>query len=341
MLKKIFTNAVTSAVTAIPAIFLKQNSPAHLAFLEAQMKKLTEEKLAVIAHLKKKVQFEQILPDECSSLLCQQLLENEKVHPVGSVGELVEKRIGGSGANKRCFARVINGKVTTGIFVAQRKICGEKQDVGYDAISGNIDEVKERPIESFQTLEDDVVEAILYTISGQHPWDRGGRELAFQVYEYLHREAAEQKYNIIISTLSPVRGGMEYFAGQPSFKESFKKDNKGHWRASDTFMDDLQDEGFQEDVKRKLLHYLLMENDPVLNFHLGNGAQIGDIKFNPNNKQDWEMINYVYPDDPQTLQQNAQIYNKSGKRLLAPHLRSMLNKTERNIFDTRIAIEPY
>ena len=336
MVKDLFRKATT----VLPMIFLKRNSPAYLASLDAQMEKLASERRAVIAHLKENVQFEQILPDDGSSPLHQQLLDNEKVHPVSSTEELVEKRIGDLTANKRCYARVNRNdggeEVTTGIFVALRKIGAEEQDVGYDDISGDIDEVKERPIEPFDVSEGDTVEAILYTISGQHSWDKGGRELASQVHEYLHREAAEQKYILIVSTLSPVRGFMRHLAGQHGFEESFEKDDDGNWRASDAFMDGLQDEAFQEDIKHKLLHYLLMENDPVLNYHLGNGAQIGDIKFNPDNNQDWVLINYVYPDNPETLQQNAQIH-KSGKRLLAPHLNALLDDTEHNILDARIA----
>lgn len=333
------TNLFNRARAALPAIFVKRNSPAHLASLDARMEKLAAERRAVIAHLKENVQFEQILPDEASHPLHQQLLENEKVHPVESTQELLDKRIGGIGANKRCYARVNrNGgvEVTTGIFVALRKIGAEEQDVGYDEISGDIDEVKERPIEPLGISEGDKVEAILYTISGQHPWDKGGRELASQVHEYLHREAAEQKYNLIISTLSPGRGCMKHLTGQQGFEESFAKDDDGNLRASDAFMDGLQGAEFQESIKHKLLAYLLMENDPVLNFHLGNGAQIGDIKFNPDNNQDWVMINYVYPENPESLQHNAQIY-KSGKRPLAPHLNEVLDSTEHDILDARIA----
>jgi hypothetical protein len=328
------------AKKALPAIFLERNSPAHLASLDARIKELTEERDAVITHLKENVQFEQILPDDDSSRLHQQLLDNEKVHPIGSAEELLKKRIGGLGANKRCYARVNRNdgdeEVTTGIFVALRKIRAKEQDVGYDDISGDIDEVKERPIEPFDVSEGETVEAILYTISGQHLWDKSGRELAAQVHEYLHREAAEQKYNLIISTLSPVRGFMNHLAGQHGFESSFTKDDDGYWSASDSFMDRLQDKDFQDDLKHTLLHYLLIGDDPVLNFHLGNGAQIGDIKFNPKNNQDWVMINYVYPDNPETLQQNAQIY-KSGKRLLARHLNSFLDDTEHTILDTKIA----
>lgn len=327
-LSALFSNA------KVPYTFMKKGTPTELAYVDTRIAEWQSRRSDIVAGLKENVQFEQVLPGEENQTLHDKLFENEKVHPLPSVEELVEQRIGGTNANKRCYARVNRNQgkeeVTTGIFIALREIDAPEGNVSYNDISGNINGVKDTPIEDFTPEEGATVEAILYTISGQHPWDKGGRELAAQVYEYLHSEAAEKNYNLIISTLSPVREFTPHLQKQEGFENLLDEDGE----VSDEFMMFMQSEEAQEELEHRLLRYLIMEKDPVLNFHLGNGAYIGDVKFNPENKEDWVMVNYVYPDAPEELAQNQKAY-KDGMRVLAPHLHEFLGD-ELNVLEAKV-----
>ncbi len=309
----------------VPYAFMKRGGPAELAYLDTQIEQLGGRRAEVVASLKENVQFEQILPEEEHRDLHDALFKNERVHRLPSVEELVKQRVGHTSASKRCFARVNRNEgaqeVTTGIFVAMREINPEGEHFSYDDISGNINSIKNAPITDFNPAKGATVEAILYTISGQHPWDKGGRPLAAQVHEYLYAEAAEKGYNLILSTLSPVRDFTTHLQKREGFENLVGEDKN----VSDDFMLWMQKEEMQHELKHRLLRYLILEKDPVMNFHLGNGAYIGDIKFNTDNKQDWVMVNYVYPESVEQLKENQQAY-RSGQTLLAPHLHDFLGE---------------
>jgi hypothetical protein len=312
----------------------KKPTPQALARLTAQIADLDATRADLVAQrdemvdiLKDSISFEQILPGKKHTLLHEQLLDNEQVHKLSTIEELVEKRIGDEGSNKRCFARVNrDGKkpiVTTGIFTALIDISSE-ETTSYADIPGNINGVKEMPIEPFHvTSETKTVAAILYTISndGKDSWDKGGRPLAEEVYAFLKAEAEEHGYQLVISTLSPVRKFSPWLSQQNGYEGFWDNEEE---IASNEFMAHLQDEENHIHIKQMLLRYLLTERDPVLNFHLGNGAYIGDIKINPDNPKDWVMINYVYPDNEEHLAANKEFYNNSKMRMLAPHLLALI-----------------
>ncbi len=129
---------------------------------------------------------------------------------------------------------------------------------------------------------------------------------------------------------------MKHLSNKQGYEDCFERSEEGYLVATDDFMEKLQDDDFQDIIKHKFLTYLLIEDDPVENFHLGNGAEIGDLKFNLKDNRDWVMVNYVYPESPELLENNAQIY-RSGKRLLASHLHNILNQSEHEMLDSRIA----
>ena len=66
-------------------------------------------------------------------------------------------------------------------------------------------------------------------------------------------------------------------------------------------------------TRRAVIAHLLAGTDLVQNFHMGNGARIGDIKFmagdisgeGENARQHIVMGNYVYDNDPAILRENA------------------------------------
>ena len=302
-------------------------SPERLAKLDAAILALQKEKEEVAKALKQSIQFEQIPPDSKYNELHKQLLANERVHPLESVGELVEQRIGDENSNKRCFARVSrrgSPKVTAGIFTALVRTGVDPEEMTYGDIPGNIDEIKNMPVEPFSVPDEaEKVVAILYTISSDNTldWEKGGgRPLASAVHQYLSAQAEEQGFNLIISTLSPVRNFSKWLSKQEGFENIL--DDSGE--VTDLFMDDLENDDYAEEIKKQLLHYLVTEKDIVLNFHLGNGAFVGDLKINKGNKQDFAMVNYVYPATQDLLMEHSKFYNESGIRLLAPHLEDML-----------------
>ena len=278
-------------------------------------------------YLRKGIGMEQILPHKSFSKLHEQLLEAELVHPLESVEELVKMRIGEQNENKRCFARVTHQggpTLTAGIYTALVDLSDKQSALDYADIPGNINLIKNLPMSVFNKgSKTKHACAVLYTISSAQsaPFDKGGRPLARAVYEYLHEEAQENGYELIVSTLSPVRKLLPFLDSQDFLAdESACLDEK----ASDALLAYMSDEQNLERLKHKVIEYLITQKDLVLNFHLGNGAYIGDIKFNPENATDPVMINYVYPSDADQLEQNAAFYQDSKIRLMAPHLAQLI-----------------
>ena len=339
----------------------KEQYDARIAELDAEKDALLGKRGELVEALRSDIQFEQILPDKKSKGLHTQLHTNEAVHPTETVEELVEMRVGGIGANKRCFARVIeNGKpeVTAGIFTALVKVPNTDGHMNYDSIPGDIAAIRDMEVEEFsppQESEDQTVVAVLYTISSnsKHNLEKSGRLLASDVYGYLHSEAQEKGYSLLISTLSPIRGFSKWLADQEGFENYFDKDaNPKQPKPTEEFMGFIQDPANQDIVKHMMMRYLLEDKeggkprDPVMNFHLGNGAYIGDLKFNTDNGQDWVMVNYVYDSDPRNVQANQELYDAAKMRRIAPHLREHLQnqptllRQADVVFDTSHAYVP-
>ena len=303
---------------------------AALTRTQKRVAELGDDREEIIKKLRAGVKFTHISPNAGNISLHQQLLANERVHPVESVAELLDKRIGDVGENKRCFARVFNNAgnplVTAGIFTAMVAIPNSGSALDHALIPGDIHAIKEMDIEPFTTPDkNETAVAVLYTISSSDvpelSWDKGGRPLAQAVYQHLHQEAEEKGYDLVISTLSPVRNFSKWLAGQEGFTGYF--DEKA--RPTHEFHDLLTSEDNQEIVKGALMNYLAGERDPVLNFHLGNGAYIGDVKFNPDNETDWAMVNYVYPSNTELLAYNKELYAQTKTKPVAMELQEYVS----------------
>ncbi len=300
-------------------------TPDDLARVQAEIAKLQEQETEIATFLRNSVQFEPVDRSEQYADIHAQLFANERVHPVESVEELVEMRIGSAGDNKKCFARITPGKnpkLTAGIFTAMVDITPEDGSLSYRDIPGDIDAIRNMPIEPFAVDgEDRTVAVILYTISGNQnqTWDRGGRPLAAGLHEYLNGQAEQHGFNLVMSTLSPLREFGPWLAQQQGYAGLLDENGK----PSSDFAAYLQDEEGHDELRRMALRYLLTQRDDVLNFHLGNGAYIGDLKFNPDDEQDWIMVNYVYPNDPEQLAHQRDFYKNTKLRILAPHLQKL------------------
>ena len=300
-----------------------------------EISELEGEREDIIKKLRAGVKFTHIAPDVGNVSLHQQLMANERVHPVDSVAELLDKRIGDIGDNKRCFARVFNNAgnplVTAGIFTAMVTVPHSGAVLDHSQIPGDVDAIKGMDIEPFTMPKaDETAVAVLYTISSSDApelkWDKGGRPLAQAVYQHLHEEAEEKGYDLVISTLSTVRNFSKWLAGQDGFTGYF--DDKG--QPTQEFQQLLVSDDTKELVKDALMDYLAGERDPVLNFHLGNGAYIGDVKFNPDNETDWAMVNYVYPSNTELLAYNKELYAQTKIKPIAVELQEYVSVHLRN-----------
>ncbi len=309
-----------------------------------------EDEQARISRLKQSIQFKQILPNPDQENIFRQLVINERVHPIGKVEEplnkqveeLLNKRIGQKDTNKLCFARVFGDgnkplEVTTGVFVTLVKIPrGDKPPSPTD-LSDNILEILNEPIQDFHVNpETEIAVATFYTISSskKHSWDKGGRPLVKEAYDALQAEAKKKGYKLIIATLSPVPDFSEWLNKQSDYKDILGSSEL----RSDDFMENLKNLEIQNDIKQMLMRYLVEERDPVMNFHLGNGAYIGDIKFNLDNPKYWVMINYVYP-SLETRGLHQDLYNRTRIRFFSPHLKPLLNCDQNLIAKTKSVLE--
>lgn len=265
------------------------------ARLEA-IKKATDDKARIAeidAELKKtstllctRATLQRITPDSHPALI-RQLHENEAVHKCGR-DELVSHRLGHEKTDKACFALVIETKgepvILAGIFTYFDQTLDAERGMRHKGLAGFVDHVKKQEPKAMTASHDT---AVFYTITSVFPG--AGATLVQRVYQELHAR-------FVLTTLSPIRG--------------FTKDKDrvamiGLGRAN---------------LQTQVLSHLLDNKDPVMKFHLGNGAYIGDIKINPDSAQDWITINYVYPVKPERLSLNRTLYKSQGIIFLSPYL---------------------
>jgi len=313
----------------VTGIFTRANL-ARLARVRSQQAHLQQEEQEIIQGLRDNIRFQNIAPTKENAPLIAQLEDLERVHLPKEHGEIPKKRMGEDGDNKRCLSLVsLNGRplVTSAIYTALFDVSDKGEKISYADIPGNINETKDMPVKPFVVTKDTkTIVCLLYAVSSnEFDWGIGARPLAGGVYKNLHDEAKAKGYNLIISSLSPVRNTTpinfaDWLKGHSGFENMFD-DSK---EASDELMAYIQDEENQNEIRALLLQYLITQRDPIMNFHLGNGAYIGDIKFNPDNKEDWVLINYVYPGDPEVREQNQNFYVETKTRLMAPHLEEFL-----------------
>ena len=225
--------------------------------------------------------------------------------------------------------------ITAGIYIALQAVSPNENADFEKNIPGIIDDVKYMKKETFEypsPESDDVVVALLYTISNgkRYDWERGGRSLASDIYKELHKRAEEKGAKLCVSSVSPIRSINAHLKQRSDFEGLISGDNKDTYRASPAFLEMISSEEGQREMRKEVLSYLLEQGDEVMNFHLGNGAYIGDINFNPENAHDWVTINYVYHPDVKTVKNNSSLYaNRSLNREIKPvasHLQTTIQK---------------
>jgi hypothetical protein len=229
---------------------------------------------------------QRITPDSHPALI-RQLHDNEAVHKCGR-DELVSHRLGHEKTDKACFALVIETKgepvILAGIFTYFDQTLDAEKGLRHKGLAGFVDHVKKQEPKAMTEAHDT---AVFYTITSVFPG--AGANLVQRVYQ-------ELRDRFVLTTLSPIR--------------SFTKDQD---RTALLGVDRAK-------LQTQVLSYLLDNKDPVMKFHLGNGAYIGDIKINPESAQDWITINYVYPVKPERLSLNRTLYKSQGTIFLSPYL---------------------
>ncbi|MBN8520868.1 MAG: malonyl-CoA decarboxylase family protein [Alphaproteobacteria bacterium] len=248
---------------------------------------LTEESIKEASTLLcERATLQRITPDSHPALI-RQLHDNEAVHKCGR-DELVSHRLGHEKTDKACFALVMETKVEpvilAGIFTYFDQTLDAEKGLRHKGLAGFVDHVKKQEPKSMTEAHDT---AVFYTITSVFPG--AGATLVQRVYQELHAR-------FVLTTLSPIR--------------SFTKDQD---RTTLLGLD-------RSKLQAQVLSYLLENKDPVMKFHLGNGAYIGDIKINPDSAQDWITINYVYPVKPERLNLNRILYKSQGTIFLSPYL---------------------
>ena len=323
----------------IPAI--KEGDLNRADFLKNRIGKDQQELEVLSESLAESVEFLHVLPNGKHANLRQQLFDNERVHMQDSIEDMIATRVGDREANKRCFARVVHTAkkedVTAGIFVALTNVSGVDGRVSHQNLPGDIDVIKNMPVTEFvPPAQDssDVAVAVLYTISSNqklgYDWEKGGRSLASNIYQHLNEESKERGYDLYITTLSPVRGFNKWLQKQPNYKDfvsEIEVNGKPDLGANEMLQHLIAHPEGQAEMRKMVMQYMVEEKDPVMNFHLGNGAYIGDINFNSENSQDWVMMNYVYAPDADIVGKNSELYVKTKIRAVAPHLQDVIQES--------------
>lgn len=256
--------------------------------------------------------------------LLKQIHANEAVHEQCQVEDMIAQRMGEeANTNKLCFTRqpkIVGGKtdISNAIFISLHVVDLHDGMVLHQDLPGDIEDIKNRPVEQFDPSKvkpDQAVVAVFYSITTNPDYQKaesgGGRELVAAVHREMTNLAQKWGVNMVMTTLSPLR---DYH--RPDLTDEL------------AWMDFTPEERAAETLK--VLEFLLAA-DPrkngVMNFHVGNGAYIGDIKFNPHNSKDPVMANYVYAPDQNELEAIRLRYAKGqGARTLSPHLYQVIQE---------------
>lgn len=253
--------------------------------------------------IKQAARLTRILPDTVSGQnVLEQIIRNEQVHPVASIDDLLTHRLGMEGMNKDCQALIVptreGPQVLAQIFRYHVEVDVEAGMIDLQNLPGNVDPIRTSQVEQ-QTGRENVTG--YWTISSERPGNRKpvsgiGRELVKALVEQTPPGRFE-------TTISPVRG---------LYKKIAIEDLKNY--------DPV-------DACQAALNYLLERKDPVLSFHVGNGAYIGWVHFNPGSETDPVIINYVY--DRDSAARNAALFNRGkGQLPLSPALYHMVDSSQ-------------
>lgn len=219
--------------------------------------------------------------------LHDQLIDNEKVHPIENHDELIQYRLGQENMNKDCQAFLINPlqgmQVLTGIYRYHARVEPRYGRIWAQDLPGDVDSIKAAALKPLSGNENVTG---YYSISSK--WRGSGPVLIKELEAVTPADRLE-------TTISPIRD----FYKTVNIKEMLYKP--------------------VQEVRAGVLQYLVEKKDPVRNFHLGNGACVGWIHVNFDSKTDPIIMNYIYKRE--SLAENKKAFNKgNGKLSLSPEL---------------------
>lgn len=231
------------------------------------------------------------------------LAGRDEVHGTGAdtVESLLKYRIGGEAFNRSCFAVQDDfAELQSAIYLhkdyaevkSPRHLCGNVNNI----LMG----------EARRTEGQKPLSVIFYSITRLGTMKGTGEILIGR----LHKHLTEKYPGTVLSTLSPLRQPKDRFGIDTYFSA----------------VSPLPPEQMRAEEKRAFaLAFLTLKKEGVQNFHMGNGATIGDIKVNADRIGTHRlMVNYIYSPDSAELRANAVQYrNSTGLdvlKLASPHL---------------------
>lgn len=234
----------------------------------------------------------------------------DKVHPLETMEELVDTRLGTENDNKRTYALTLDlpgcDPVVLAVIYTHWSVQGHDAfNVNEAALPGNVADILAEPS---QALEQEADTGIFYSISSFFPGAGGALIKALRTH--LGGDAEQKLENSkqpVLSTLSPMRGFGKWLTTQdddipaaPDMRAAF--------------------------LKAAATEYLDENIDAVQGFHMGNGAYIGKVNLDANDAGTKDaqqglgvMINYVYPQG-RMLDENKSEYKTKGVLKRAPSL---------------------
>lgn len=243
--------------------------------------------MVYFSHPQEQVRFLEITPDMPNDIISQ-LAGKDAVHNIGSqtVDELRHYRLGGSQADKRCFAMMNeDGVLHSAIYVH----VGNNPIESYSDLAGDVMPILTSTPSAFQG---NVESFHCYSISGQLSGVKG---MGPVLVRNLHNFLVTNYPNAVISTLSPMR----------DFDKHMDIKSTQAWaREHDIFR------------RHAILNYLTKCVDGVQKFHMGNGAIVGAIRLStPDGAGDSLglnrcMVNYIYDRDVAVLDCNSGLFKK-------------------------------
>ncbi len=214
-----------------------------------------------------------------------QLVGHDRVHMHGArtLEELRSCRLGGPNFDRTCFAMVQEGDIVQAAIYVHKSYARLNSDRDLHGnvrriLEGDTHERREKP-----------TALTFYSISNITDTPGAGQRLVLNLHDHLTREYG----GVRMTTLSPLR--------------SFDKNMSGQGRTDFAVLSDAE-------KRRTVIEHLLSGSDGVQQFHMGNGARIGDVKLMAGDRSDEggnvqphaAMVNYVYENDPSVLRANAE-----------------------------------
>jgi hypothetical protein len=250
----------------------------------------------------------------------------ELVHKTDEDGLL--KRLSpklGDAYSNRCFAQVRDFMVNKNV---NRDVLATiyMHSVNVSTINGTVDPSQLTPllrnvknqdnIEIPKPKPGEVRVGMFYTVSANRApklsWNQGGaRDVIFYAAAQAEKEAREQGYKLITTTLSPMRPFQEWYPRFYPNEDLTADTEQGEYSKDKHIL-----------IKKRALEYYLRGADLVgFKVHGPNGSVLTEIKIDPTDEDDPLQANHLYSQNPEFLNSIRTEFNKGKGRIpMASHL---------------------